>query len=1016
MIDIKPIELIKESAPKLLGSIAPTLLQYAYNKIEALYKNYGKKELQEIDDIRDCYHFSCELLEKDGGGGVPTTFRLELGQNDEKNRDYPFYLQMDSINEKQPLYFTRKLVCIKESERWINAVPDSSLANIIKDMLARICNYQQMRDGRIFGQGYNYDPTTLFFEEFKTWLLELSKTKYTDKTLDAVAARMEYLRAIDIKEVFKQSRNDMTRHQTVIKLLKCFERKIYPMLVGKILQSGAQEQFSQLADKTDDTYRSLSQFLFHVVREGENVPPNFDWEGVKDLEREYKPLVDGTVSGQLLHRVLNSFVANLEQNDEQSSFQKFKWCCYNEKRELIYPGKKPETGEWYNTPLKGKKLGILKAFQEKKHMEVFLQLHGLLEKLFLFKTIVKSLHSLAIDGGNLLVYGCAMYAVRQALSDYRSLLDELFKNLTLLHSDVNTHRRQLVEENRSLTSEEKHWKESFVLADQAFLKLTRHRTGVLQESKNLLSKIETKIDEVNSPAYVQQVKQKLHQFVYLMTLFTDKKLPEVPKIGFIEENKNKEQEISLEFQVKPKERGILLPMGKINKKQFSAEIEEQTVNFQRVEIQTGAESIFQIFQQTREEAIKELIELCKKDTHCQHLVMSEIYMVFGKKMPFPEAYLTLECCRIYNNLLENKNAKEKEHLNALDNCAGNKDFIILYLEQHYLVEKCGVRYWQGVTGIVSALAYANGKNLLILGKTLDAPLGVIAKLPCKNAQDSSNCYLWLQSTLGQDEELGYSQFTPLIMLNHALSKSSWLSSKDFYEMETETLFKLATEAEKKREHTEAVRCLNILIERDPGNILCLKQRAFNLASTGEHKKRQLALQDFNLALEHIEEKIRKNNNRMFNDPGLMELKIDVLFQRGLTYYYMNDENKINLAIDDFRTVIKLKNDCFDAFYQLGTIFLDNQNLENALENALNYFNEAINIQPKHEDALYKRCNCFFYLGKYEEAVKDAGALCQLFPENQDYQFKLKQLQQKLSDSSHEVSNNTVRDNKSCLLN
>ena len=116
------------------------------------------------------------------------------------------------------------------------------------------------------------------------------------------------------------------------------------------------------------------------------------------------------------------------------------------------------------------------------------------------------------------------------------------------------------------------------------------------------------------------------------------------------------------------------------------------------------------------------------------------------------------------------------------------------------------------------------------------------------------------------------------------------------------------------------------------------------------------------------------------------LKVDVhnpkaYFMKGMTYKEMGDTTK---AISSFQTAIEQEPRYYEPFMQLGIIYtLKNNKL------ALQYFDGAININPRSEEAIYGRAMWYQeHLHDYDKAIQDYTSIIQLNPGNKHAHFNL----------------------------
>jgi tetratricopeptide (TPR) repeat protein len=86
------------------------------------------------------------------------------------------------------------------------------------------------------------------------------------------------------------------------------------------------------------------------------------------------------------------------------------------------------------------------------------------------------------------------------------------------------------------------------------------------------------------------------------------------------------------------------------------------------------------------------------------------------------------------------------------------------------------------------------------------------------------------------------------------------------------------------------------------------------------------------------------------------------FLKGFAYKETADTPK---AVSSFQTAVEIQSDYYDAYIQLG-------NIETARKHkiALQYYNNALRIQPNSTEALYNRGLLFQSMGQFEKALED----------------------------------------------
>lgn len=165
------------------------LLQIAYsvvNTVNQLRCGYGETALREIGQIQTAYQKHCLPNEKDC---------LALSTLKESTDTLPLFFRMNE-KKKVPIVFEQGFCPEKTSQHWVPLLSQNLVSNFVEDMLGYMCEYQTQRDERYPGQkGYDYDPTNLFLEEFKNWLVALSKAQVeaNPQVMAVMEGRIKYL-------------------------------------------------------------------------------------------------------------------------------------------------------------------------------------------------------------------------------------------------------------------------------------------------------------------------------------------------------------------------------------------------------------------------------------------------------------------------------------------------------------------------------------------------------------------------------------------------------------------------------------------------------------------------------------------------------------------------------------------------------------------------------------------------------------------------------------------------------
>lgn len=79
-------------------------------------------------------------------------------------------------------------------------------------------------------------------------------------------------------------------------------------------------------------------------------------------------------------------------------------------------------------------------------------------------------------------------------------------------------------------------------------------------------------------------------------------------------------------------------------------------------------------------------------------------------------------------------------------------------------------------------------------------------------------------------------------------------------------------------------------------------------------------------------------------------------------------NNYEDAISDFQECLKLDPKAFKSYYYLGIVYA----IRNQHKEAIDYYNKSLELGPFQSHVYYRRALSYFYLGDYENAMKDVG--------------------------------------------
>jgi tetratricopeptide (TPR) repeat protein len=120
--------------------------------------------------------------------------------------------------------------------------------------------------------------------------------------------------------------------------------------------------------------------------------------------------------------------------------------------------------------------------------------------------------------------------------------------------------------------------------------------------------------------------------------------------------------------------------------------------------------------------------------------------------------------------------------------------------------------------------------------------------------------------------------------------------------------------------------------------------------------------DYQKALRHIEQAI-----------AIDELVPQAYFLRGVVFLEQADTIR---AIRNFQQAIVVDQDFFDAHVQLGTLYAKAQN-----KLAVDYFNNALNIEPGNQDVLYNLAMFYQETGDYDKAIANYNIMIESDPDS-----------------------------------
>lgn len=601
------------------------LFRSVKNAIRKAWYNYGSDELKEIEAVQKAYRSHCLRLE-----ARSSLTTLEVS-NQEDNKDelnrLPIFFQMD---EKIPVLFKRNFVPQKKAEDWLPHLnKPTPLNHYIEEMINYLCLYQGERDQR-WGRGnYNYDPTNLFFEEFKHWLIELSKAHLDQEIIEIVDGRRKYLSQLYEKNAFIPGKDLPTRQQIILYIKDILEKGIIPLIHLELSRRSAREHFRELKVQVEIIIKNSTKFLFYVFRNEEGTPESFVLEQIRHPTIPSYGNAVATRAGSLLQHLIRTSAftltfppifttASLEpiNNHQRLVEYSIKQVTNNSflgsNQKAIFPLilRTPllTSNNWYLEDRQESSVGILEVFRKKEYMDEFLMCHAYLQKLCLFYIICDQLYELSGDGGNLMVYGFAFEKVYLSLKSYESLLKELEHILFSLSNHAETHKRDIVEKKHEITFADQVWQRLRSSANNAYddakvaIKKSRESTGLIQSHMQI----------IRSPDYRISVEEKLNFLSGLVTHFSEG--------TYISENRDsKEKELSFNtnrFFLSPR---IETPSSHKGKEKEKEKEDLRTEEEPRWEDFDGPPALYQ--QGKYREALEQFIDLLEEGSQDSRILI-----------------------------------------------------------------------------------------------------------------------------------------------------------------------------------------------------------------------------------------------------------------------------------------------------------------------------------------------------------------------------------------------------------
>jgi hypothetical protein len=577
----------------VLGSIAlylaaPKVIRY----IQYEFEKYNQNDLNRIKVIQKAYR---DYLSREKGTPYSTLERVT------PIPELPLFFTMGDKEGKRvelPRLFLEGFSIITDASTWEDHIGLTYLAADVNDLISYICQYQLNREDYIKptsedGQkiykaiselllgdaAFFYDPINLLCEELKAWLANLACGNLDENSITFINARIQYLNAVLRDPIF----NQRSSHQTtfigfISAVIERLDSSILQCVDLVIKRKSAREYFSELYLDNKRLLRNLIRFLFYLYNDARVIPQTFS---IREISQPtlpaYKVALD-TISGQLLQLLVNtasfsqaydlilpqssgnvgeySFLKTKSEISEKELIATDSSCAPKKNYYPIFPksfeSNLVHVATWYKVEEDNihdnmertfmTKSGIIKECRNSELMREFLLLHGYVEKLSHFCIIINSLHDLAGEAGNLLLFGYASKVVASVLDDAEELLDIISACVNKLY--ITAHRFFLEFGNHNITASNSKWVEkNYPHINKTYGLLGNPLAGNIGACLKKIRDITPLIKKINHPDYAETIKEKIYYLMKYIESFSGKKITDYRE----------------KFETKDKQRSLTLP-------------------------------------------------------------------------------------------------------------------------------------------------------------------------------------------------------------------------------------------------------------------------------------------------------------------------------------------------------------------------------------------------------------------------------------------------------------------------
>ena len=413
------------------------LMQVAYNNIKRKVIEYADNEVSDLQRLARRYQRYCQPHECLLFSGVDFAV---IGDSSASQSFNTFY--QEKVNKRIPIYFQlhpgTKLsmlysqegnnsygICYDANE-WTGRMSSLELTNPIEEAIGYICEYQRLRANAWLVNQSPYEPVTLFFEELKTWFMQLSRLPILDATLSAIIeGRIEYLNEVKLDPEMFQDRHFSARlglktnqgycnniNATIAYVTAILEHKIAPLVHNILSRQSAREHFSGLRRHFQRMIKQGTRFAYYVMR-NEPYSPNFllaeltapsfsvyrqNAMAISWLDAMIAHLVGSEGFAAVFATPATNTALSVTALPSPNDF-----IHHGEITLPVLPQFNDLTLDHCLYPDKTMKIGILSPFRKESCVSTLLRLLGHLQQLCVCYAIIDESYDLAGEGGNILV-------------------------------------------------------------------------------------------------------------------------------------------------------------------------------------------------------------------------------------------------------------------------------------------------------------------------------------------------------------------------------------------------------------------------------------------------------------------------------------------------------------------------------------------------------------------------------------------------------------------------------------